>query len=386
MGNRSCDRFARFFSCTSMGTVLIAFLFICLPAILKAQEEPGFEEIDITLNVPRVGTTELPALILGQDVYLSIPDLFKFLKIKMTMDEKMDSLKGFVINPNNPFLIHKEKMLIAYKKQSFNIKPNDLIRTETSLYLRSTYFGEIFGLFLSFNFRALSVTLDTKIELPVFSEAKQAIMRNSINKLKGQIKADSVIAQSHPLFKPGMLDWNISSTQQSSQKEYRLGINTGVALAGGTAELGLVYQSSQPKNLDIQHYLWKYANNDHKELRQAMAGNINAGIISSVFKPVTGVQVTNTPTTFRRSFGSYKLSDVTQPNWTVELYINNILVDYTKADASGLFTFDVPLVYGNSNVSLRYYGIWGEEQERKMNISIPFNFLPKKELEYTLSV
>ena len=69
----------------------------------------------------------------------------------------------------------------------------------------------------------------------------------------------------------------------------------------------------------------------------------------------------------------------------VELYVNNVLVNYTKADASGFFTFDVPLVYGNSSIKLRFYGPWGEEKTREQNVSIPFNFLPLHQFEYTAS-
>jgi hypothetical protein len=67
----------------------------------------------------------------------------------------------------------------------------------------------------------------------------------------------------------------------------------------------------------------------------------------------------------------------------VELYVNNVLVDYLKADASGFFTFEVPLVYGTSAITLRFYGPWGEERSREKSISIPFNFLPPGKLEYT---
>ena len=75
---------------------------------------------------------------------------------------------------------------------------------------------------------------------------------------------------------------------------------------------------------------------------------------------------------------------MTEPGWIVELYINNVLVDYIKADASGFFTFEVPLIYGNSMVKLKFFGPWGEERTREQNISIPFNFLPPKTLEYTV--
>ena len=60
-------------------------------------------------------------------------------------------------------------------------------------------------------------------------------------------------------------------------------------------------------------------------LRQVMAGKINSNSISTIYNPVVGVQLTNTPTTYRRSFGSYTLSDRTEPGWIVELYVNNVL-------------------------------------------------------------
>jgi len=69
----------------------------------------------------------------------------------------------------------------------------------------------------------------------------------------------------------------------------------------------------------------------------------------------------------------------------VELYVNNVLVDYKKADASGFYTFDVPLIYGSTDVKLQFYGPWGEERSQEKNIEIPFNFLPKGRFEYDIS-
>jgi len=69
----------------------------------------------------------------------------------------------------------------------------------------------------------------------------------------------------------------------------------------------------------------------------------------------------------------------------VELYVNNVLVDYVKADASGFFTFRVPLVYGNSFIKLKFYGPWGEERYKEQTLTIPFNFMPTGKLEYTFA-
>jgi len=162
-------------------------------------------------------------------------------------------------------------------------------------------------------------------------------------------------------------------------------LTLGSILAGGEANVTLNYNNNTPFTEKQQYYLWRYANNDHRALRQVLAGKISSGATSSLYSPVVGVQFTNTPTTYRRSFGSYTLSDFTEPGWLVELYVNNVLVDYIKADASGFFTFEVPLVYGNSGVKLQFYGPWGEERSKEQNISIPFNFLPVGEFEYKVS-
>jgi len=380
------DRLAKKSFCFCLGTLLTMLMLACIPYRLHAQDDTDFQEIDILLNVNRLGATDIPALIRNEDLYLSVSDLFRFLKIKNSVSEHMDSISGFILETNDIFLIDKQSMEVHYKNQTNKLKPDDLFKSETALYLKSNLFGDLFALYCTFDFRALTASLDTKIDLPVFREMQQALMRNNIGKLKGEARVDSTIRQSHNLFKPGMLDWAVTSTQQSNGAEYnKLNLGTGAAFAGGSAELGLSYQTHQAFDLENQHFLWKYANNDVKGMRQALIGQINANLISSIYKSTIGVQLTNAPTTVRKSFGTYKFSDTTEPNWVVELYMNTILVDYTQADASGLFSFDIPMVYGTSSISLRFYGPWGEEQERKLNISIPFNFLPKKELEYTVS-
>ena len=113
-----------------------------------------------------------------------------------------------------------------------------------------------------------------------------------------------------------------------------------------------------------------------------MVGKVSSYAISSLPGSLMGILVTNTPTTFQKSFGTYTITDYTEPGWIVELYVNYVLVSYVKADAKGYFSFDVPLVYGNSLVKLRFYGPWGEEHSREQIISIPFNFLPPRKLEY----
>jgi hypothetical protein len=366
---------------------IIALLLFCLPvSSVFSQDLPEYDEISIFINVPLVGGGDIAAVIKGQELYLPVTDLFDFLKIRNVPSPGLETISGFFINPDAKYLISRTDNQIRYQDKTFILEPGDLIRTESNLYLRASYFGKVFGLDCIFNFRSLSVTVNSKLELPLIREMRQEEMRKNITHLKGEIKADTTIGRTYPLFKFGMADWSAIATEEvNGNSETSLNLALGAMIAGGEANASLYYNSNAPFLEKQQYYLWRYVNNDFTPLRQVMIGKIPTNAISSIYNPVVGIELTNTPTTYRRSFGSYTLSDKTEPGWIVELYVNNVLVDYVKADASGFFTFEVPLVYGNSIVRLKFYGPWGEERTREQNITIPFNFLPKNTIEYTVS-
>jgi len=367
--------------------IIFIYLLTILPGIRGfAQKEPEYDEISVFLDVPRLGGVEIDAVIKGEKIYLPVTDLFDFLKIRNTPSPGLDAITGFFITQEAAYRIDRLTNSIRFGEKVFDLEPGALIRTESNLYLRGDYFGKIFGLDCIFNFRNLSVTINTKLELPVIREMRLEEMRKNMTRLKGEVKADTNIARSYPLFHFGMADWSAIATEQiNGPAETRLNLALGSIIAGGETTASLNYNSKDPFTEKQQYYLWRYVNNDNSALRQIMAGKIATQATSSIYDPVVGVQFTNSPTTFRRSFGSYTLSDKTEPGWLVELYVNNVLVDYVKADASGFFTFEVPLVYGNSLVRLKFYGPWGEERTSERNISIPFNFIPVKTLEYTIS-
>jgi hypothetical protein len=370
----------------SFKCLLITLLIISGQSNIFSQELPEYDEISVFLDIPGVGGSEIDALIKSEELYLPVIDLFDFLKIRNVPSSGLEDISGFFVNPDATYLIDRVKNQIIYQDKIFNLEAGDLIRTESNLYLKSSYFGKVFGLECKFNFRSLSVNITSKLELPLIREMKQEEMRHNIARLKGDIQADTNVGRTYPSFKFGMADWSVTSSQEiNGITDARVTLALGSMIAGGEATANLYYNSTEPFTEKQQYYLWRYVNNDFAPLRQVMAGKILTNSISTLYNPVIGVQLTNTPTTYRRSFGSYTLTDKTEPGWIVELYVNNVLVDYVKADASGFFTFQIPLVYGNSLVKLKFFGPWGEERIMQKNIIVPYNFLPAKILEYSIS-
>lgn len=365
---------------------LSSLLFVAIGSFSGNAQEifPEYDEFSVEINIPNFGVLEIPIAVKGQDAYIPVKNLFDFLKIK---NEKTASgIEGFIIHPDSTYQINPAKNRISYKADNFELKNSDYIQSPTTFYLKSDLYGKIFGLNTNFSFRSLSVSLETKKELPVIKEMRLQKMRENLNQVKGIITPDTSIARKYPFFNGGSLDWGIITTQQSDfQNDNRLTLGLGTMFLGGETNLMLNYSTRVPFDSRNQFYQWRYVNNESKLFKQITAGRIFTRAISSLFAPVSGVQISNSPFQNRRSFGSYTLSDFTEPRWTVELYVNNILVDFVQADASGFYSFDVPLMYGNTAVNLRFYGPYGEERIEERNINIPYNFVPKNELEYTLS-
>jgi cell division protein FtsN len=367
-----------------LGTVLALLL---LPAAFAtAQDEPLYDEISVYVKLPHIGMGEIDALIRDENVYLSVTSLFDFIKIRNIPNDNQDVIEGFWINPEDQYTIDRPGNMIVYDGRTWPLAEGDLVRSDNGLFLSLPWFGRVFGLECRFTFRDLTVRIDTKQELPGIREMKLAEMRNNMTRLKGEIKVDTTVARTYPTFRFGMADWSVYTIEQpGGVSQARLNLALGAVIAGGETNVSLNYYAGDPFSEKQQYYLWRHVNNDRSFLRQVLAGRITTQATASIYDPVIGVQFTNTPTTFRRSFGSYTLTDKTEPGWTVELYVNNVLVDYLKADASGFFTFEVPLVYGNTMVKLKFYGPWGEERTREQNLTIPYNFIPHRELEYTVS-
>lgn len=356
-----------------------------LPPAIGVPFAPPVDEIVIELYVKDIGDTSIAALISEEKVWLSISGIFEFLMIPHNASAGGDSLSGYFFGTASEYLIDAARKQISFNGSTLPIPASGLIRSNKTLYLRADLFGDFFKLNCQFDFRSLSVKLFTALELPLFVERRQAFIRSNIGKFENEQKADSTLNREHSFFRTGMADWSFFTTSDfKGVSDFHANLTLGAQIAGGESVLSLRYDSKRAFSSRQQSYLWRYINNDSKLLRQVSLGRVATNATSSIFAPIIGIQFSNSPTHYRRNFSLYRINRYTEPNWVVEMYVNNTLVDYTKADASGFFSFDIPIVYGNTNVQLRYYGPNCEQRMGEANISMPFTFLPPGQLEYNV--
>jgi len=314
-------------------------------AQIKGNKEAAYDEVSVSLNLPYAGNEEFLVIIKNRDLYLPVADLFDLIKIKNNVSEGLDSVSGFFIVAKDTYLFDITHHRVLFRGEEFKTGPDDMIKTANGIFIKSGYLSKIFGLNFSFSFREITAKLTTSIELPFIMEKKQELMRNNIQSIKKMRKADSTISKKFTMLGLGAADWyfanNLLRDTANSFKNTTAGISFGGILAGGDANIQFNVNSYGGKSIYHNVYQWQYVNNKYRLIKQGSIGRIYVHSIASIFNPVDGIQFSNAAVGNRKTFGSYRIIDKTEPGWIVELYINRILVDYVKADAAGMYSFNI---------------------------------------------
>jgi len=317
-------------------------------------------------------------------LFVNIEELFNTLGITCNQNQNDNSLVGFINLENNTYIIDFDTKQIKIKGKEFT-DTNSLLKISGSHYIESSLLAKAFEIHLDFNFRSLTISLKSDFELPITKDIRTEKLRSNISKLKNEGIADTTIKRFYHLFNYGMIDWSVSSFQSTyGMPGNQFGIGIGTEFMYGETDIFINYFDSQNFDFRQIRYLWHWVDNDKYLIKQADAGIISHPTIAFLNSILIGTAIRNSPSTVRNAKGYYTINEYTQPNWTVELYINNVLVDFTKADARGLFIFKVPNIYGYSIIKLVFYGTSGEVRTEERTRNVPYTVIPEKEFEYSL--
>ncbi len=380
--------------CFTAGLLVFSIIFLsskvyAIEEIVDIKLDPvvSFDEVPVGFIANGYLRFETDVVITESNkVYINIEDLFKNLGIKCISENDGNALTGFIENESKIYRIDFNANQITIEEKIIKAA-NGFMKESGVIYVESTVITEAFGLQIIFNYRSLSIKLESNFELPVIKQMRLEQMRQNVSKLQDKkIIADTVIQRDYHFLKFGTMDWSVSSFQTTGEKSNnRFYFGVGTELLYGQFNVSAEYNDKYKFDKRRIDYNWRWVDNKKSAIKQAQLGKIYNQSISFLEAPVVGAAVSNAPTTLRKASGFYNINEYTEPNWTVELYLNDILVDFTVSDASGLFVFNVPIVYGYTTLKLKFYGPMGEERIEERTLNVPFTFLPANTVEYSVS-
>lgn len=335
------------------------------------------------LSVENLGYYEIDAVYAEDEVYLPFLSLCNILSIYKEASSKLDTIQGYLANPSTSFYLNFRSNKAIFRDKEFDLSRKDYLFTYGDVFISAEVYQNLFGFNLSLDFRSLMVRLQSDVELPVVKLLKQKKLRENLKSLNGEVQVDTIFERNFSPFRAGVLDWTFRLSQSTNATPKMLFRGaTGAELLGGELIVRGALSNERRFNLRDQNFRWRYINNSSPLVRQVNVGFIGVPLNSQVTTPLIGVGISNVHAGFRKSYGSIMLERKTNPGWEVEVFVNNVLIGFAKADANGEVQIEVPLMYGNTEIQIRYYGPWGEEEIEEQTFVVPFVFVPQGKLEY----
>ncbi len=369
--------------------LLLLLLIIVQPPNLQAQalQDEDEQEVLLSFRYRGVIANYVMARFKDGEFYIAASEVLNLLQIENNINLQNLSLSGIYTDTGLEYEINFSSGNARLGEKRISMNAEDYLVRETDFFMHPRIFEELLGLNFSIDFNNLTLSLQTEYNIPVVARQERESRRQRM--LRNQ---SSILREYYPLqfdrdrklLDAGFLDYNFSTSLTERENVFFYNASTGIEVAGGDFQgtfSGAI--SSQVTSLNTNNARWRYVLRDNLYMTQATAGqSISNGLQSLAF---TGVKLTNEPVEPRFIYDEFILQGETTPESEVELYLNNSLVDFQRADDFGNYRFQVPLSYGSSQYDVRIFSPTGQVRQEFTRLQVPFNFLPPGEINYTVN-
>ncbi len=365
---------------------LLAIIMVAILTLPSARAS-NHEEVLLTLQHPSVGHVYVGTLFDFEtnQVYLPIIELFSRFEINFQPDVRHFTIRGNFISPSNQYTINLKEMRLQLGRDTTFLTSDDFRISEMEYYLAPWVFEKVFGLEFTVNTNHLSLRLETTHTLPIQDRKARERARSRME--EGQVASlDFPLAYrlNRSFFAGKMIDYAISADYSSGNGRLGYTLSGGAQFLGGDLQ-GTLYGSQSTNGqgtIDVSGLRWRYA-----IPHNTIISGITAGSLSTTGPqnfPIRGVSITNDPIEPRRMFETFAVDGTTEPESEVEIYVNERLSGFVRADDLGYYRFDVPITYGTTRISTRIYTQSGEIIVSDRQIQVPFTFLPPGVVSYNI--
>lgn len=374
--------------------MLIRFLLVWLlftSAPVGAVEE-SYEPSEFTERILLFRTTEGDLLFDGllaheidRTLFISAVDLFETLgfKTELSIDSKI--FKASTFTPIIEVSITWPNCELRLNKDVVPISCSQIKIYEDELFISSETAGKALkGKFEYLPYKS-EVRMATQIEYPKLSVLKRKNKKIQLGQ-RGDFdpgyKRKKVEAQT---LKNVYIDQQLSWSKES-RSEKQLQYYTNLATDVLKHEVQVTTQGDNQNN-DFTTWSVRrdyYGSEDNSFVSSYQLGNILVPTAELIGGPAggQGVYITNRDQ-FLINFGQREFEGNLRPDWEVELYVNDSLFARQSANQAGRYRFqNVPVIYGENNFRLEFYGPLGERDTEYINNAVTAQSLRRGEFMY----
>lgn len=379
--------------------LLLVFLLTCsVYAQVNANSVSRYEdgvELIFSVSTKQYGLGELFAVQTDQRPFAEFNEFIGVLDFPI--QQSGASFDGWFINENNTLKANFDEasesgsITIYVAGNEFVLASDEFYQIGKSYFVSINSLSQLFGLNVEVDFENLELRLNPNQPLPV----QQAAMRSKRNLSQMSTNDKPIypkLRSGYRILSPQSLDLQLGaffSKTANSQRYSVIGgrdfalLNTRFFLSGFNDDLlnsSQILFSRESKSKDLLGFL--------------NASKVYFGDVTPVRAPGLatsaqgrGLFISNQDLSINNDFDVTNLAGEIEQGWDVELYRNNILIDRQLNVQNGRYEFnDIPLLYGNNLLELRFFGPQGQLQVETYEKLVDRDLQTSKNLNYELSI
>ena len=354
----------------------------------KGAEEAGFIT---TYSNYRIN---IPTYYYNDSLYIPLIQILSFLKIYFIATNGINNLSGYLISKDSTFEIDFTNNKAKFNKRKIEFTKKEYFKTKFDIYILPSLLYKIFGLNARIIQSALIVNIESKVDLPIILQDKRKKKYSYLDSKDLQNKVLPLIyGKKWSLLNGGIVNYNLGTSYYLGNMNYQYGASFGLQVLGGDVQFNTtgLYSKFSQYNSSRNYWRWRY-DFDNNWLSNITFGNIypsnfrasSFNHLSLYIRQYSGIQISNEKIQHNYNFTTMIIEDKLAPDWQVELYVNGQLFAQQKTDALGYYRFNLPVKYGNNNITLKFYGPNGELASKAKVISVPSDFLSPGKIKYTI--
>jgi hypothetical protein len=335
------------------------------------------EETDLLILELKLGSRLLSSEMLGfskaASLLLPLSGFAKAIEFPIGADTSLGRASGWFIRENRLFSLNMatSKVTIDGKALTFESGLAQII--EDDIFVDVRLLAKWFPIDIDYDIASLSVKLTSREPLPI---EEKLIRENRRSKLGEGRKTRNFPRREVPysMFSMPIFDTSIEFGYKSDQDDVTNNNTRYSVLAAGDllGQSAQMYISGDDAQRISQARLEMGRKDPDGQLLGLMdATEYTAGDIRSIQVPLVsniadgrGASVSNFPISTPSEFDRITLEGNLLIGWDVELYRNEVLLDFKSSQDNGRYKFDdVPLLFGVNNLKLIFYGPQGQVRE-----------------------
>jgi len=336
--------------------------------------------LDVNLHRLRLGDG-VRAYSTPEGTCIVFGDFLSALDVPMRIDLAAKKASGWAFQEEHRISIDVSAGVVTYGKSTENLTKGTVRETPEGWCVDSAALSRWFGIAVKPNTNGSALILESDVKLPVELAMERERRAAQIKPAKFDLTTLPQVKLPYRMWRAPALDFVVSGgVTYRANDGVRVDRSTSIYAAGEIATLSYDARLSTdvkgiPSSVRISAYR---SDPDATLLGPLKATHFGVGDVAGLDTGLggsgasgRGAVITNRPLYNPTAFDKTRFEGDLPVGWEAEIYRNGELLAFARPTASSRYTFeDVPLLYGENEISIVMYGPQGQIRTREETINV----------------